>query len=294
MKPPKFFLLLAAICTSLSSIFIRFSSMPPLVISLYRMAAASIIMLAITVIRDRKAFRGISRRDLLLCMLSGFALALHFATWIASISLTTIAASTVLVSCSPIFVALSESLISRRPPGRALVLCLMASIGGTVLIAFGAGASDGLGSVKGNMLALAGGIFVSAYIMLGSRVRRRVPVYTYASLVYSFSTVFLLIGCLFTNQPLAPYPATDFGVIIGLTVVCTVGGHTIYNMMLEHYNPVLISLCTLCEPVFASIMALIVFREIPGLTTVLGSLLILITLALYLIRADSGAAQENK
>ena len=105
MKPSGYLVIIAVLCTSASSIFIRLSGMSPLVIAFYRMAVSA-AFLGVPFLRDKNGYRSVARRDLVLCVFSGFALALHFAAWIASLSFTTVAASTVLVSLSPIFVAL--------------------------------------------------------------------------------------------------------------------------------------------------------------------------------------------
>ena len=179
-KMPHQSLVMAAVLfTSASSIFIRLSIMPPLVIAFYRMAISTGFM-AVPLLWHKNQLSGISRRDLLLCGLSGLALALHFATWIASLSMTTVMASTVLVSCSPIFVALINAAFFRKKPGKILLLCLGTAFAGTVIITMGAGDGEGLASLSGNLLALAGAVTVSFYLIIGQDVRKRVPTASYS------------------------------------------------------------------------------------------------------------------
>ena len=282
-KAPTQYLVLAAVLfTSASSIFIRLSIMPPLVIAFYRMAIST-GLLAVPFVFGKGQLRGISRRDLLLCALSGLALALHFATWIASLSMTSVMASTVLVSCSPIFVALINAVFFKKKPSKVLLLSLGTAVVGTVIITTGAG-GGGLATLPGNLLALAGAVTVSFYLIIGQDVRTRVGTMEYAFLVYGASAVFLLGFCLVFMQPLAPYSVGDFAIIAAMALVCSVGGHTLYNMLLKYHGAFLVSLATLCEPLFASALAVIVLSEIPQIQTVLGGLVVIAGLVVYIVK----------
>ncbi|WP_019228758.1 EamA family transporter [Sedimentibacter sp. B4] len=107
-SPSKYWILAGTFFTSLSSIIIRYSTAPALVISAYRMLFTCMMLLFPVMIKSRKEFQEISKKDFILCIFSGIFLALHYASWISSIKMTTIANSTVLVACSPMFVALAN------------------------------------------------------------------------------------------------------------------------------------------------------------------------------------------
>ncbi|MCL2376272.1 MAG: DMT family transporter [Defluviitaleaceae bacterium] len=281
--PPQYLVLAAVLFTSASSIFIRLSIMPPLVIAFYRMAIAT-GFLAMPLVYRKSKLGGISRRDLMLCGLSGLALALHFATWIASLSMTSVMASTVLVSCSPIFVAVINAAFFKKKPGKTLLLCLGTAIAGTIIITMGAGDGGDLATLPGNLLALAGAVTVSFYLIIGQEVRKRVDTAEYAFLVYGASAVILLALCLLFAQPLAPYSAGDFAIIAALALVCSVGGHTLYNLLVKFHGASLVSLATLCEPLFASVLAVIILSEIPQMQTVLGGMIVIAGLVVYIVK----------
>src|SRR5512137_3152023 len=88
------------LAVSTASIFIRFAQQdtPSLVVAAYRLTLASLILAPLALTRHRAELRGLTRRELLLGLLSGFFLALHFATWISSLEYTTVASSVVLVT----------------------------------------------------------------------------------------------------------------------------------------------------------------------------------------------------
>ena len=283
-KPTPYWVIAAVLSTSASSIFIRMSVMPPLVIAFYRMAIATGVLAVPVMLYQRDRLKDISRRDLLLCGLSGVALALHFATWIASLSMTTVMASTVLVSLSPIFVALINWLFFRKKLGRILLISLAITFVGTAIITIGAESAEGMATLPGNLLALAGAISVSFYLIIGQEVRKRVPTTPYAFLVYGTSAIALLAFSLLFSQPLAPYSIGQFANIAAMAIVCSVVGHTLYNMLLKHHGAFLVSLATLCEPLFASILAAIILSEIPQAQTALGGIIVIVGLVVYIVK----------
>jgi len=282
-KPPQYLVMAAVLLTSSSSIFIRLSIMPPLVIAFYRMAISA-AFIAVPLIYRKSRLSTISRRDLLLCVLSGLALALHFATWTASLSMTSVMASTVLVTCSPIFVSIMNAAFFRKRPGKTLLLCLGTAFAGTMIITIGANGEDGLATLPGNLLALAGAVFISFYLIIGQEVRKRVSTAEYSFLAYGAAAVILLVLCITLAQPLAPYNLGQFVNIAAMAVVCSVGGHTLYNMLLKYHGAFLVSLATLCEPFFASILAAIILSEIPRIQTAFGGVLVIAGLAVYIAK----------
>ena len=73
---------------------------------------------------------------------AGVCLSCHFVAWITSLSFTSIAASTTLVTTNPIWVSLISWLWFREKPTRTIVLGIAIAFAGGVLIAFGDAGSD--------------------------------------------------------------------------------------------------------------------------------------------------------
>ncbi len=122
--PPLLVLFFGILIVSTSSIFIRFAQREAssLVIAAYRLSLASLILMPIALTRYRAELRGLKRGQVLLALLSGVFLAIHFATWISSLEYTTVATSVVLVSTTPLWVALLSPLVLREKPNRLVRL----------------------------------------------------------------------------------------------------------------------------------------------------------------------------
>src|SRR6056297_2154923 len=80
---------------SFSSIIIRYSTAPALIIAFYRMLFASILLFPLFMIEIRRTGFRIELRDLVKMSAGGLFLGLHFALWISSLSLTSVSSSVV-------------------------------------------------------------------------------------------------------------------------------------------------------------------------------------------------------
>jgi drug/metabolite transporter (DMT)-like permease len=265
---PRIVVIIAVFFTSFASILVRLSSAPPLVIAAYRLAMSSALLLApfLGGLSEKGFFE---RKDLLLCMTSGVFLAFHFFTWFVSLQHTTVAASTVLVNTHPVLVMLGSVALLHEHVDRRAFLFIGLALAGSVVISLG----DWQGGEQrffGDLMALLGAVSISGYLLIGRVVRRRISLPLYTFTVYASSTVVLLLLAAFTRVPLYPYAVKEFLLFAALAVVCTLGGHTLLNWALEHVEPAFVSTAILGEPVVASLAALLLFREIPPLTVVLG------------------------
>lgn len=281
--PSKYIVLAGTFFTSLSSILIRFSQAPALVISAYRMLFTICMLLIPVMMNQRSEFKKISKKEYLLCILSGIFLALHYAAWISSIKLTTVANSTILVSCSPIFVALLNYFIAHERINRNKSFGILLSLAGTIIIAMGSFSDKATNMMVGNILAFLGAVFIAGYLIIGGIVRKNISAGVYVFVVYSVSAVVLFAMCIGTNTPLYPYSSEEFLIFAGLAFFCTILGHTVYNYMVKYVSSTLISVSTLSEPIFASIMAMIVFKEFPSIFTLVGGIIIIAGILYYLL-----------
>lgn len=285
-SPSKYIVLAGTFFTSLSSIIIRSSTAPALVISSYRMLFTCIMLLPV-IIKNRDEFAGLSRKNLILCIISGIFLAFHYATWISSIHMTTIANSTILVSCSPIFVALANYFIIKEKLSKKMIVSIAVSLAGTIIIALESTGSAAGNMMLGNTLAFAGAIFVAGYLVIGGIVRKSLGAGAYVFVVYFVSAVTLFIMCALSKTPIYPYPSREFVLFIALAFFCSILGHTLYNYMVKYVSSTLISVSTLAEPIFASLMALLIFKEVPSLYTLLGGTVIIMGILNYLITQNN-------
>ena len=267
-------LALGVISVSFAAIFIRLAEAPPLVIAAYRLCLASLVVAPMAWIRSRQELRGLSRKDVLLALLSGAFLALHFGLWIASLSYTSVASSVVLVTANPIFVAIASYLLFRERLGRQAILGIVVCLGGAVLIGYG-NWRLGPQPLLGGVLALLGALAVAGYLLIGRRLRQNVGILSYTALTYSSAAVLLLVAALAFGHPLFGYSSTTYLMLVLLAVVPQLIGHTSLNWSLRFVSATLVTIAVLGEPVLATVLAFAILDEVPTLTEIIGGTLIL-------------------
>jgi len=280
----------AILAVSTASIFIRFAQReaPSLVIAAFRLTFASLILAPIALTRHRAELRGLTRRELLLALFSGIFLALHFATWISSLEYATVASSVVLVSTSPLWVALLAPLVLRERLTRAVLVGMLMALTGGVVIALsdtciwqtGLSCPSLAEFIKGeaffgNFLALAGAWMVAGYLLIGRRLRTKMSLVPYIFVVYSIAAVALIVIMFASGETPFGYSPMTYVWMLLLALVPQLIGHSIYNWALRYMPAALVAVTTLGEPIGSTILAYFILREAPTWIKLGGAAMIL-------------------
>ncbi len=282
---------LAILAVSAASILIRMAQQdaPSLVIAAYRMGFAALLLAPAALSRHWEELRALSWKTLGGLALSGAFLALHFAAWITSLEHTSVAISSVLVTTTPLWVALLSTLALGERPPRGVVLGLAAALAGGVIVAlsqtciWGGGRLacdwqagwDGRG-LWGSLLALLGAVFASGYLLIGRRMRASLSLATYTFVVYGAAAVCLWVAVLVSGLPVGGYPLSTYGWMLALAVFPQLIGHSTYNWALRYVSATVVSVSLLGEPIGASLLAVVLLGEIPGAVELMGGALILV------------------
>lgn len=273
-------LAVAIVAISGAAVFIRLAEAPGVVVAAWRMLIAALLLapIAVRALRRRPAGAG----SLGPTVLAGVLLGIHFATWISSLSYTTVAASVSLVATTPLWVALMGWAFLRRTPSLSVLLGVLLAVAGGAVIAFGdlVGATAGVGApapLLGDALALVGAIALAGYLLLGRVAQHRgLTIDAYAGMAYAVAAVVLLpLPGVFGLSYLG-YPAATFGWILALALVPQLIGHTGINYAMRHIDPTRVATAALLEPVGAALLALALFAEVPSPVTLLGATVVLL------------------
>lgn len=281
-RHPNGVLLLGVLGISISAILVRYSQAPSVITAVYRLGWTVLLLLPVVLFKFRKELLQVRGRDVLMCTLSGICLALHFLTWFESLKWTGVAVSTVLVSTEVIFCALGFALFLKgKIPRLGVAAIALAFLGSVVLALSDGGGGNGRSALYGDLLSLAGAVFVALYTLIG-RVERdhmSTTVYTFFTYLSSFLTLLLLD--LITGTPVVGYPPREWVIGLLLAVVCTLLGHSLFSWSLKYLSPSYVSAAKLCEPVFATVLAVPLFGELPGPVQAAGGILVLAGVLLY-------------
>jgi drug/metabolite transporter (DMT)-like permease len=274
----------AMVSVSFASIFIKWSESPPFVIAAYRLALTCAMLLPYMVWTGGFAkIRSFEKREVLLVVLSGVALAVHFELWIVSLGLTLVSTSVILVTSHPIFVATVQHYLMKERVKRIAAVGIVIAFSGVAVITL----SDyGVGedTLFGDALAFLGGICAGIYFLSGRVARQSIDVAPYAFSVYGISSILLFLSAGVAGDTLVVGDGREITIFLVLALVPTIFGHTMFNYALKKIPAHVISTSVLGEPVGASILAyLLLPGEVPGAWIIVGGALVII--GLYLVLA---------
>ncbi|MDQ3458036.1 MAG: DMT family transporter [Deinococcota bacterium] len=266
------------VAVSLAAIFIRLAEAPGVVVAAYRMLLASLVLLPWTLRALRRT--PLNRGNLPYALGAGFFLGAHFATWISSLSYTTVAASVALVTTNPLWVALLSWLFLSSPPTARVLLGALVAVAGAVMIGVG-DLQGGSEPLLGNGLAVLGAISVSCYILLGRSAQRRgLGLQAYVGVAYGAAALMLLPLPLILGFSYLDYSLKTFFWTLLLALVPQLIGHTSLNYAVKYLAPTVVATIFLLEPIGSAALALLLFREVPTALTAAGAVVLLLGVGL--------------
>ena len=192
---PSIVLCLALVGISFAGPLVRLSHAHPLTIAIWRLGFALVLIaVALVTTGSWRQWRRLDRRGVLLAVGAGVMLAIHFWTWNASIALTTVAASVVLVNTQQAIVAILSALWLREPPTWRQWMGIAVAMLGVCVVALPdlTAASTTSNGLLGDVLAIVGAATVACYVVVGRRLRSTLDIWPYVALVYGTSFVVLI------------------------------------------------------------------------------------------------------
>src|SRR5690625_2398528 len=280
---PYIAVIIGVIAVSTSAIFVKLATeAPAAIIANYRLLFAVIIMLPIVIMNHRHEFKVIDKKDWILSTLAGVFLAAHFILWFESLNYTSVASSVVLVTLQPIFAFLGTYLFFNERFSPGAVISMVIALFGSVIISWGDFQISGT-ALLGDILAILGAITITIYFLFGQRVRKQLSLMTYTFIVYSISSITLIIYNLALQNPFLGYPTNHWCIFLALAIFPTFFVHTLFNWALRWLSTSTISMGIIFEPVGATILAYFIFGEQVNASQWLGGAIVLTGLFLFIV-----------
>lgn len=266
-----------------SSILVRLAGDAAPSVSLVTLRSAFAVLLLVPVglrpmVRERTR---LSRRGWLVLVGAGALLALHFVLWYESLRHTSVASSTVLVTTTPLWLGAYE--IARgKAPSRRLLAALLLGVGGAALLGWADGRNSAPGAhpLLGNALALAAAVAIAAYLLIGQRLRQRLSWGAYVLPLFTLVALFSALYAVLRGAPLVGLSAETYAICLAMAVGPQIAGHGAVNYAVRFVSPLTLGLLSLLEPIGASLIAFLLWREAPPALGLAGMALTLVGIAL--------------
>ena len=225
--------------------------------------------------------QSLNSKSLCYAAIAGICLAGHFACWISSLALTSIVASATLVTTNPIWVALLSWIFWREKLTKPTLWGIAIATTGGIIIAVGSADDLGFGRnpLMGSLLALAGAVFASLYILIGRQAQKDMSTTSYVTVAYTTAAIALLPLPLLWQVPYSSHEPLVYGYVMLMAMICQLIGHTSYNWSLRWISPAFVALTILLEPIISGILGVLIFQEVPSTTLLLGGVIVLVGVA---------------
>ena len=273
---------LGVLFLSTSAIFVKIAEAPSGIIAFYRLLFTLCFLVPALLFREkeREQLLHLSARQMMLAVISGALLAVHWVMWFESLRYTSVASSTVLVSLQPLFSILWGWLLLHETVSRQGMAGVFLAIAGSVIIGWGDFQVSGT-AFWGDILSFASAGVISLHFLFGQLLRKELNVLPYTTVCYSASTLCLAIYVMVTGQRFIGYSLQTWGCFLGLALFATVGGQCVFNLLLKYLPATAVTMGILGEPVGTIILAFLLFGEGIVLQQGLGMFCILVGLWIY-------------
>lgn len=274
---------IGVVSVSTSAIFVKLATeAPAAIIANYRLLLAVLIMAPFIWGKYRHEFKYIQKKDLVYSSLAGVFLAFHFILWFESLNYTSVASSVVLVTLQPIFAFIGTYLFFNERFSPGAVISMLIALFGSFIISWG-DFQLGPEELFGDILALLGAIMITVYFLFGQDARKRISLMPYTFIVYSVSSITLIIYNLILQNNFLGYPADHWWIFIALAIIPTFFGHTLFNWALRWLSTATISMGIVFEPVGATLLAYLILDERVTASQWLGGTIVIFGLFLFIM-----------
>lgn len=276
-------LALGLVAFASSAILIRYAKSfdaPPLAIAFWRTSLGALLLVPLALSSARGDLRRLTGRDWLFITGAALLLSAHFVTWILSLFYTSVASATVLVTTSPIFLALFGFLILRERYRWPLYGAIVVGVVGAVLLATEAPSRLAPDPVLGNSLALSAALFMTLYLIVGQVVRKRLSFLAYVFPLYALIAVFVGVAAWASGAQLLGLDGRVYLFCLLMALGPQLLGHGSFNYALRYVSAVMLGLLSLTEPIGATLAAYVLFGEAPGLAGAIGMAATLLAVAM--------------
>jgi drug/metabolite transporter (DMT)-like permease len=195
----------------------------------------------------------------------GVVIALHWLAFYGSIRLANASVAVGCVALGSVFAAIIEPLITGRPYERAELLLGLLVIPGMALLVGGVPLSMVLGVAVGVLSALLAALFAT----LNKRYATDDPPEAVTLIQMMAGALALALGASVVfgvEQTLRLPDATDLGWLLVLAIVCTLLPFMLWLQALRHVSAFTTQLTLNLEPVYAIVLAALLFHEYQQLT----------------------------
>lgn len=268
---------------------VRVADVGPVASGFWRMALAVPFLAALALWSGGRPRQIVSWKLVAIVAVGGLLFAADLAAWHEGIVRTKLANATLFGNMSSFLFAAYGFLLARRlPPPLQAGALLLAALGAVLLL--GGSYELSARNFAGDLLALLAALFYGAYLMLVDQARRTMAPMPVLAIATAAGALPLLAAALALGQQVMPESWTP---VLLLALGSQVIGQGLLVYAIGHLSPVVVGIGLLTQPVAASALGWLIYREAFTLTDAFGALLIAAAMVLIRLPLASQRAQDH-
>ena len=261
------------------------SNTNPVSVAFLRMALSVPALLAMCWFTQGRRMFAIHKGDLPFMLIAGTLVALYQVAFYASLPRIGVAIATVIaLSSAPVLVAVMSAIVTRERPSLIVIIALACAIIGTVLLTNVQPNAQQTNVLSGVAFALLSGLLYAINTLVGRKLGnggRAHPLQT-TTVGFAFGAVVLLVIALASGLVLS-YPVEGWLRLGYLGVISTAIGYTLFYTGMRTTSAASASIGTLMEPLTATIIAVLIFREPLSPQALVGAVLMLAAMVVLMV-----------
>jgi drug/metabolite transporter (DMT)-like permease len=260
---------LAVLLFGTAGLFAKWIHLPAVAITFGRVLFSSITLGLFMLVR-KESFAAESRKDLMLLILAGAVLALHWWSFLQSIQLSTVAIGTVTFSSFPLFVTFLEPAVFHQKPSRKNILTAVVILIGVFVTVPSFSFENHM--FRGILTGLFSALTYAVLTIMNKSFTGRYSGTMTAFYEQSSAAVFLLPFALKAGF----HPTfAETGMLVFLGIFTTAAAHTLFISSLRDIPAQLAGICSSMETVYGILFAFLFLSEVPSLREIIGAVIII-------------------
>ncbi|MCE7063765.1 DMT family transporter [Dyadobacter sp. CY326] len=277
MLNPRLSLFIGLLCISIFPVLVKWAPVSGITSAFYRMFFGLIFLIPWILIK--KKFVWPDKTLLLPIALCGVIFATDIAVWNLAIHYSNATQATILTNLSPVWVGIGAFLFLNDRPKASFWIGTFVAVAGMVVL-IGPDAFKEMRLDRGFALAVISGILYASYMLVSKSVLNKIDIISFMTISMAVSSLFLLLVCLFFQEPLWNFDGTVWGVFVIEGLICQLVGWLTISYAVKKMDAKRVSLSLLSQAVVTGLLAWLFINEAITLRMVVGGIIVLAGIAI--------------
>ena len=282
MRPGLWLMCLSVFCSAFGPVLVRESPVDAASTAFWRLGfllLPSLLLARQTMPKidgKRRWLAPMPRKDLVLGLVAGALYAADLVLWNGAILRTTVMEATVLVMLYPVLVAILGAWLLKQRAGWKLWAGCLICFGGIIVMSLHR--AGGHSDLTGNVMAIVAAFFYAGCFLITAHLSRKYPALT-VTFWQSFGAVICCLPFSAVETRFIPGDLHGWLYMLGYSVI-TLTALICLIQAFKTISAALAGILAYGQPLLATVLAAVLFAELPATSSIIGGVIIVLGLAL--------------